>query len=128
MSSHNSSTDGPSDFEGLMPTPPPSRIPEPIPEERVVVIDQIAIRKLGGFNFLQPEQWSAMSRDDRMRLIKSGVVTFLSNGEDIPLREALQALQAASERSRAQAQGQTNRVGMPDQVNFDVGTPRPNEA
>ena len=109
-----------------MPLPPPSRIPPELPpEERLAEVDQVAIRKLGGFNFLEPAQWQSLSRDERMKLIKSGSVSFLSQGEEVPLREALQSLQEAFGESTAT---ESNRLTSGDQVNFDVGTPRPREA
>lgn len=130
MSSHDSSINPPDDsdrFDGLMPKPLPSRLPELPPDERLLEVDQIAVRKLGGFNFLLPEQWSALSREDRMRLIKAGAVTFLSQGEEVPLREALESLRAATEGRTADTRS-PNRLPGSDQVNFDVGTPRPREA
>lgn len=134
MSSQDSSTNYPDDhgrFDGLLPAPSPSRIPELPPDETLPEIDQIAIRKLGGFNFLEPSQWTALSRDDRMRLIKSGVVTFLSQGTEVPLREALQSLQAAEGRAPSQAPerrpGEAYPPPGPGRVNFDPGSPRPGE-
>ncbi len=104
MNSHDSSTNGPhtppnphpppSRSHLLPPLQPSERLPELPPEEPIYRVDQVAIRKLGGFNFLQVEQWLEMPKDDRMRLIKSGVVTFLNDGQETPLRPALEYLQS----------------------------------
>jgi hypothetical protein len=113
-----------------MPLPAASRIPPELPpEDRLPDVDQVAIRKLGGFNFLEPEQWQSIDRNERMQMIKAGTVTFLSQGEDVPLRDALQSLQEAFGESRAgEAERAANLRAPGDQVNFDVGTPRPREA
>lgn len=52
-------------------------------------VDQVAIRKLGGFNFLSIGQWAALPRDERARLLKGGLVIFLFEGEEVPVRPAL---------------------------------------
>jgi len=56
-------------------------------------VDQIAVRKLGGFNFLSIGQWSTLPRDERARLLKGGLVMFLFEGEEVPVRPALLWLQ-----------------------------------
>lgn len=77
--------------------PPPAAEP-PVPAERSEAtavdaqarpVDQIAVRKLGGFNFLSIGQWSALPRDERARLVKGGMVMFLYEGEEVDLRPAL---------------------------------------
>ncbi len=67
------------------------------PAEQQVTVDQVALRKLGGFNFITPLQWIAIERDERMRLIKSEAVVFLSEGDEVPLRSALQYLKDLSD-------------------------------
>jgi hypothetical protein len=52
-------------------------------------VDQIAVRKLGGFNFLSVGQWSALPRDERARLVKGGLAMFLFEGEEVDVRPAL---------------------------------------
>lgn len=52
-------------------------------------VDQIAVRKLGGFNFLSVGQWSALPRDERARLVKGGLAMFLYEGEEVDVRPAL---------------------------------------
>ena len=80
MSSHDYSTDPdePRSSGGLVPSPPPQADP---PHEEAHPVDQIAVRKLGGFNFLDPQQWVNIPRSDRMQLIKNGSVVFLYQGE-----------------------------------------------
>ncbi len=81
----------------LAPEPPVAPVPpraEPEDEAKAVhPVDQIAVRKLGGFNFLSIGQWSALPRDERARLLKGGLVMFLSEGEEVPVRPALLWLQ-----------------------------------
>lgn len=57
-------------------------------------VDQIAVRKLGGFNFLSIPQWMALPRDEKARLIKGELVTFMYEGEEVSLRAALLFLQS----------------------------------
>ncbi len=57
-------------------------------------VDQIAVRKLGGFNFLSIPQWMAMPKDEKARLIKGELVTFMYEGEEVSLRAALLYLQS----------------------------------
>ena len=52
-------------------------------------VDQVAVRKLGGFNFLSVGQWAALPRDERARLVKGGLVQFLHEGAEVPVRDAL---------------------------------------
>lgn len=103
MNSQNSSTD-PENRPGLDAVLPPShRAAAPEPTEVVPhPVDQIAIRKLGGFNLITPEQWSAMSSDDRRDLIKGGLASFLFEGDEVPLKAALLGLRRQQE-VRAQA-------------------------
>ncbi|MEL6984168.1 MAG: hypothetical protein AAFO29_17210, partial [Actinomycetota bacterium] len=70
---------------------PPAETVDADPQARPV--DQIAVRKLGGFNFLSVSQWSALPRDERARLLKGGLVMFLFEGEEIEVRPALLWLQ-----------------------------------
>ena len=63
-------------------------------------MDQIAIRKLGGFNFIDIDQWSSMPRDERMKLIKNGSVIFVYEGKEVPLKPALRYIQAVTEQTR----------------------------
>ncbi len=53
----------------------------------------VAVRKLGGFNFLSIGRWSGLPRDQRARLLKGGRVLFLMEGEEVPARPALLWLQ-----------------------------------
>ena len=52
-------------------------------------VDQIAVRKLGGFNFMSIPQWMMLPRDEKARLIKGELVTFMYEGEEVSLRAAL---------------------------------------
>lgn len=73
-------------------SPPPSAIPAPYEDKAVdgpMPVDQVAVRKLGGFNFLSVAQWAVLPRDEKARLIKSESVIFLNEGENVPLRSAL---------------------------------------
>ena len=102
LSSHNSSTDpnDPYRYEGLLP-PRGARQPPPLPaEDAPQPVDQIAIRKLGGFNFIDIDQWSSMPRDERMKLIKNGSVIFVYEGKEVPLKPALRYIQAVTEQTR----------------------------
>lgn len=71
-------------------TPTPTSAPD---EPEGYPIDQIAVRKLGGFNFLSVGQWASLPRDERARLLKSGMVQFLCEGTEVPTRPALIWLQ-----------------------------------
>ncbi len=91
MTSPNSSTDPeqPGHLDAYLPggsRPAPAPGPDP---DQPHPVDQIALRKLGGFNFITPAQWSALEREERKRLLKSGEVTFLYQGREIPVRAAL---------------------------------------
>lgn len=77
--------------------PPPAEEP-PAPavasdgqgaDQQTHPVDQIAVRKLGGFNFLSVGQWSALPRDERARLVKGGLAMFLFEGEEVDVRPAL---------------------------------------
>lgn len=121
MSSHDSSTDphDPNRYEGLLPRRSASREPEVPVDDVPQEIDQIAVRKLGGFNFIDIPQWSAMSRGERMKLIKNGSVVFLFQGREVPLKPALLYIQAYTEQAEAarrQAYPPTGREG------FDLGS------
>ena len=60
------------------------------------MIDQIAIRRRAGFILVQPAEWSAMDRDERLELLEAGRVEFLSRGEVVPIREALESLRTVA--------------------------------
>lgn len=91
MSWHDSSTEPgqPWTRDAVLPEgvqPPPRQRPlddEPHP------VDQIAIRKLGGFNVITPDRWRELDRDHRLALLRDGLVTFLHQGEDVPAKAAL---------------------------------------
>ncbi|MEL7158912.1 MAG: hypothetical protein AAFN30_20285 [Actinomycetota bacterium] len=71
----------------------------------------MAIRKLGGFNLITPEQWSAMSTDSRRKLIKAGVVNFLFEGDEVPLKAALLGLRRQQELEAQANQVERSRLG-----------------
>ncbi len=105
MSSQNFSTE-PDPSRGLL---PPGHGEEPrqgTDSAEAHPVDKIAVRKLGGFNLITPEQWSAMSADDRKDLIKGGLVTFLYEGEEVPLKPALLGI-----RRQLQTQAEFDGVG-----------------
>lgn len=114
MNSQNFSTE-PDPPQGLDAVLPPGHhraaTPEPKTDDDAAhPVDQIAIRKLGGFNLILPEEWSGMGSDDRRDLIKGGLVTFLFEGVEVPLKAALLGLKRQQE-LRAQA-NQTDRSRM----------------
>lgn len=84
-------------------------------------MDQIAVRKLGGFNFLDPQQWVNIPRSDRLQLIKNGSVVFLYQGEEVSVRSALLYLQTISSPRISRAGEGTGFAGL------DTGTPQPGE-
>lgn len=57
------------------------------------MIDQVAIRRSLGFDLLTTEEWLDLDVDDKKRLLLEDRVEFLSDGDEIPVREALQYLQ-----------------------------------
>lgn len=57
------------------------------------MVDQIALRKLGGFNFIEPKDWFEMPSSEQAELIKGGRVEFLYQGDHVPVRKALEWLQ-----------------------------------
>lgn len=130
MSSHDSSTEEPRRFDGLLPRgqrPGQARSAE-VDEPRPV--DQVAIRKLGGFNFISPTQWSVLSREERARLIKGDLVIFLYEGERVPTKPALLYFRSLT---RAQSAGEavTEEPGpatMQKPLRFDPSKHRPSEA
>ena len=93
MSSQDSSTDNGDDvgLDAVLPGGYQASgnpgAPEPLAR-----VDQVALRKLGGFNFITPLQWVGMGREERMRLIKSEAAVFLSEGQEVPIRAALEYL------------------------------------
>ncbi len=95
---------GPETLERPPSSPPIERAPSP-PEPPVAPqppradggddakvghpVDQVAVRKLGGFNFLSVGQWATLPRDERARLLKGNLVMFLFEGDEVPVRPAL---------------------------------------
>lgn len=100
MNSRGSSTDDqyPDRYDGLLPPRASGHEETEAEPEAIQGVDQVAVRKLGGFNFLTVAQWSAMSRDDRLRLIKAGSVVFLNQGREVPLKPALRYIQTTNHR------------------------------
>ncbi len=96
--------------------------PEPRPSTGAQPVDQVAIRKLGGFNFLSVAQWAALPRDEQARLIKSDAVAFLYEGEPVPLRAALLYIRSLNQDVDPgfDPGGQTGPASQPD-----PGTSRP---
>ena len=56
------------------------------------MIDQIAIRRRAGFVLVQPREWAEMPRADRLELLEAGQVEFLSDGDLVPIKDALESL------------------------------------
>lgn len=67
---------------------PPRQSAAPI-EPEWHPVDQVAVRKLGGFNFLSVGQWTTLPRDEKARLIKGNLVQFLYEGDPVGVRPAL---------------------------------------
>jgi len=63
------------------------------PNEDLRPIDQIAIRRTGGFVFVDLQGWIGMLRSEQSDLLKEQRVTFLSDGEKVPVRNALRWIQ-----------------------------------
>ncbi|MEM7274604.1 MAG: hypothetical protein AAF547_16070 [Actinomycetota bacterium] len=101
MNSHDSWTDGPFDPRAL-PRPDATVPPQERRREPMRMVDRIAIRKIGGFNFLTPEQWNAMSSKARRKAVEDQSVSFLCDGEAVPLRPALEYLKWVSEQLAAE--------------------------
>ncbi len=96
MNSRDYSTD-PEESSRLKGYLPPGYWPPPTPketDEHGQPVDQVAIRKLGGFNFVSPAQWNAMDREHQRRLIQEGAVTFLYQGAEVSIKAALLTLKA----------------------------------
>ncbi len=109
---------------GLLPGSRSNPVP-PTPGQESRPVDQIAVRKLGGFNFITPMQWVELPREERARLIKGELVTFLNQGEPVPTRSALLFLRAlAQQRAESTAYAPTD-----ERLGFDPPPPRrPREA
>lgn len=90
-------------------------------EEEAHPVDKIAIRKLGGFNFINPQQWVNLPRASRERLLRRGSVVFLYEGEDVSVRAALLYFQTISSPHTSWAGEGTGFTGL------DMGTPQPGE-
>ncbi|MEM9615614.1 MAG: hypothetical protein AAF962_19655 [Actinomycetota bacterium] len=108
MSSQNFSTE-PEPARGLDAVLPPGQDEGAQPNaaaSEAHPVDKIAVRKLGGFNLITPEQWGAISAADRKELIKTNMVTFLYEGEEVPLKPALLGI-----RRQLQAQAEYDGVG-----------------
>ncbi len=58
------------------------------------MIDQVAVRRSLGFELLAIEDWLSLDRGEKKRLLLDDRVEFLADGEEIPVREALQLLQS----------------------------------
>ena len=95
MNSRDYSTNGSGDehLDGLLPGGYERPEPEPA-NSRLQHVDQVAIRKVGGFNFLSTQQWLEVDRDRRMAWFKADRVVVLSQGAEVPLRSALLYLKA----------------------------------
>lgn len=59
-------------------------------------VDSVAIKMAAGYNLLRPLEWQALSSSERFAMIKAHRVIFLSAGESVPTREALEWLAAYS--------------------------------
>lgn len=94
MSSDNYSTEPPyrPDLDRLLPGSFNGAVPPT--DEPLQPIDQIALRKLGGFNFLTVTQWNELPPDMQLRRIQREEVVFLSRGQEVPVREALAYLKS----------------------------------
>ena len=68
--------------------------PAPESENETGRVDQVAVRKSGGFVFLTPREWSAIDAEHRMEAIKSNRVIFLSDDRPVSTRAALTWLKA----------------------------------
>lgn len=53
------------------------------------MIDQVAVRRRGGFALLTIHEWSALDREERLQLLEEDRVEFLEDGMTVPVREAL---------------------------------------
>jgi hypothetical protein len=51
--------------------------------------DRIVLDSGGGFRPISLEEWRAISRSERLRIILSGSVRFLRGEEPVPTKEAL---------------------------------------
>ncbi len=58
--------------------------------------DQVSVKKASGYNLVSASEFLAYPRGERALLVTEGKVQFLSDGQPIPLREALQSIRAAS--------------------------------
>lgn len=124
MSSQNFSTD-PEPSSGLDAVLPPGHgeeRQEDVAGSEAHPVDKIAVRKLGGFNLITPEQWSSMSAENRKDLIRGGLVTFLYEGDEVPLKPALLGI-------RRQMQAQAEYEGLGEQQPVPIQPqPRPAES
>lgn len=104
MNSRDYSTDGSGEehLDGLLPSGYEPSEPEPA-NSRLQHVDQVAIRKVGGFNFLSTQQWLEVDRERRMGWIKADRVVFLSQGAEVPLRSALLYLKALGQQATGPA-------------------------
>ena len=95
MSSPSSSTDPNDPRDGAAYLPPgAARRQDQGGGDGAHPVDQIAIRKRNGYNFITPAQWIATDRQTRAELIRSDQVLFLHQGEQVAVRAALLWLRA----------------------------------
>ena len=60
----------------------------------MTAIDSVAIKMAAGYNVMRPSDWQALASAERFDLIKAQRVVFLSQGESVPVRAALEWLAA----------------------------------
>lgn len=57
-----------------------------------MTVDQVAFRRQGGFVLGSILEWKMLPRDEQVEMLQAGSVQFLSDGQPVPVRDALSSL------------------------------------
>lgn len=66
-----------------------------VAEPKCHTLIQVSVKRAGGYNLMERHEFLAIPLEERIRLISSGQIQFLSDGAPVPLREGLQMLKEA---------------------------------
>ena len=61
-----------------------------------ITIDQVIVRKAGGYNLRTTSWWNELSASNRHEMIANGDVQFFAAGKEVPPAEAASILEGAS--------------------------------
>lgn len=69
-----------------------------------ITIDQVIVRKAGGYNLRTVDWWKGLSPNDRQSLMAKGDVQFFASGTEVPLAEAVSVLETGQSSSAVRDQ------------------------